>query len=465
MPEEIRTLAAYLKLDAAGLADTVFPCPDCGKEHRVPIKKIQVGDALSGSLPEIAADILGRAPRKTALIYDKKIEDVVQEALKASARGMAYKNIPLGDGVSHLDSANALGDMVAKALDADVDLILGAGSGVISDLAKWIATKAKKPFILFGTAASMNAHASITATMTMGGVKTSAWLDPASAVLFDIGVIAKAPRDMRLAGLGDLAARAICNADWKLGEFLRGISFCGLPYLLTQGGEDKYLAQAAGIGSGESGATRILAEATLVSAISMTMMAGDTSPSSGCEHVFSHYWDLQAEIEGAEKNLHGIQVGIGTMMSFALWEYMRKLDVSSIDPEALLEARPSSERLHGENIKKFGDKASLFDEAIRAKRIDDDKYPAYVRKIQDNWKAMWAALDPYVGDRGRVGKALLDAGFDLSLKTIKRTRRQALDALVYGARYRSRYTMLDLAGELGLLPARADEILESSGIA
>jgi glycerol dehydrogenase-like iron-containing ADH family enzyme len=187
MPKEIHALDAYLNLGASGLADTVLHCPECGKDHSVPIQRILVGDALASVLPGIAADILGHAPRKTALIYEKKIEGIVLEALKPSARSMSYKNIALGDGVSHLDSTAILGDMVEKGLDADVDLILGAGSGVISDLTKWIATKSKKPFILFGTAASMNAHASITATMTMGGVKTSSWLDPASAVLFDVG--------------------------------------------------------------------------------------------------------------------------------------------------------------------------------------------------------------------------------------------------------------------------------------
>jgi glycerol-1-phosphate dehydrogenase [NAD(P)+] len=465
MPKEIQGLDAYFKLDASGLADTVLHCPECGKDHRIPIKKILVGEGLAGFLPGIAAAALGHAPRKTALIYDKKIEGIVLDAVKPSGQDMSYEAIPLGDGASHLDSTDTLGDMVAKGLHADVDLILGAGSGVISDLAKWIATKAKKPFILFGTAASMNAHASITATMTTGGVKTSAWLDPASAVLFDIGVIAGAPPDMRLAGLGDLAARSICNADWKLGEFMRGRYFCPVPYILTREGENRYLACAKGIGSGESGPTRILAEATLVSALSMTMMAGDTSASSGCEHVFSHYWDLQTEIEGAEKNLHGIQVGIGTMLSFALWDYMRKLDVSRIDPEALLKTRPSREYLQKENIKKFGDKAALFDEVIQAKWIDDDEYTAHVRNTIRNWDAMWTAVDPYAGDRERVGKALVEAGFDLSLKTIKRTRRQAIDALVYGARYRSRYTMLDLAASLGVLPAHAEDILDASGLA
>jgi len=465
VPKDINDLKDYLALDAAGLADTVFHCPECGRDHLIPIKRISVGEGLALRLSEIAEEALGRKPRKTALIYDRAIEGIVLDALAPVAGAMKFANTPLGDGKTHLDSTDTLGDEVAGALDADVDFLVGAGSGVIADLAKWIATRRKIPFALFATASSMNAHASITATMTSGGVKTSAWLDPARAVLFDIGVIKDAPREMRLAGLGDLAARAICNADWKLGELIRGTRFCPVPYRMTQAGEDAYFRMASGIGKGESQATRVLSEATLVSALSMTMMAGDTSPSSGCEHAFSHYWDLQTEIEGAEKNLHGIQVGLGTLLSLSLWERMKSLDPRKIDVEGLAARRIPKERLSEENAAKFKDKAPLFDKAIASKWIPEGDFSGHLRRVVDGWDAMWTALGPYVGEARRVRKALEDAGFDLSLEAIKRTRRQALDALVYGARYRARYTMLDLAGDLGLLPGAAEEVMDGAGLA
>jgi hypothetical protein len=50
------------------------------------------------------------------------------------------------------------------------------------------------------------------------------------------------------------------------------------------------------------------------------------------------------------------------------------------------------------------------------------------------------------------------------LNAIQRTKQQALDALLFGGRYRLRYTLLDLAWDLGLFPEAAEEILESSGV-
>jgi glycerol-1-phosphate dehydrogenase [NAD(P)+] len=465
MAKEYRDLDEYCALDAEGLADTVLHCPECGRDHAVPIGAMRVGSGLAAELPGIARRMLGREPRKTALVFDSAIEDLVLPALEGVSAPMRFQPIALRGKDGHLDSTDVLGDEVAERVRGmGADFLVGAGSGVIADLTKWIATKARLPFVLYGTAASMNAHASITATMTHGGVKTSAWLDPAGAVLMDIDLISRAPKPMRLAGLGDLSARSICNADWLLGKILRGKSFCPVPFRLTASGEEACYASAAGIGSGDAAATRALAEAILVSAVSMTMMAGETSPSSGTEHVFSHYLDLQVELEGAQKNLHGIQVGLGTLLSFSAWECMRDFDIASVDPMKLAKRRPSLDSVRAENAAKFGSKGILFNEAVASKWIPDADFPAYLERVVGGWKKTWAELAPYLGDSATVRRALGDSGFDFSLASIGRSRSQALDAIVYGWRYRSRYTVLDLAWELGALDGAAERILERAGL-
>jgi glycerol-1-phosphate dehydrogenase [NAD(P)+] len=464
MPKEIATVDEYLGLRAAGLADSSFACPHCGRDHRVPIGTIRNEPGVARALPEIAAGVLERPSRKAALLYDAAIEEAVRGALIDELPRPWIAAHALGRKGEHLESDASLGDEIVHGLDREADIVIAAGSGVIADLGKWVATKAGLPLIIFGTAPSMNAYTSITATMTIEGIKTSVWLTPPAAVLMDPLVSAAAPKEMILAGMGDLSARAICNADWKLSELLAEKYFCPLPFLLTGSFEKSYLDSAPGIGRGETAALAALGEAILVSGISMTMVEGETSPSSGAEHVFSHYWDLQVELEGAPKNLHGTQVGIGTMLSFALYDYMRGVDVSRLDARALLAARPGLETLKAEHRAKFRDKARFFDEALERKWIPAGEYAPRLERIAAAWGGIWAALDPYVGKGAALRSALESAGFSYSLGTIGRTRRQALDALLFGNRYRSRYTMLDLAWELGVLPGAADEILDSSGL-
>jgi glycerol-1-phosphate dehydrogenase [NAD(P)+] len=465
MPKAVMDLDRYLGLSAAELADSSFACPRCGRNHAVPIGTIRNENGIARALPDIAAQILGRKPRKAALLYDAAIEDIVRGAVIDELPQGALATHALGRKGLHLESEASMSDEIVRGLDGDVDIVIAAGSGVIADIGKWVATKASLPLIIYGTAPSMNAYTSITATMTIEGIKTSVWLAPAAAVLMDPEVCAAAPKEMILAGMGDLSARSICNADWKLSELRTQKYFCPLPFLLTGAIEKSYLDSAPGIGRGETGALGVLGEAILVSGISMTMVEGETSPSSGAEHVFSHYWDLQVELEGAPKNLHGTQVGIGTMLSFALFEHMRGLDLSRPDPKALAAKREGVESLKAGHRAKFREKAHFFDEVLDRKWIPDEDLAPRFERIVAAWEKTWGALDPYIGKGRAIKESLESAGFAFSLETIGRTRSQACDALIFGNRYRSRYTMLDLAWELGVLPGAADEILDRSGLA
>ncbi len=149
-----------------------------------------------------------------------------------------------------LDSEESLMNQAAAAIDPQADILIGVGSGVMSDMTKGVATRLGKPFIIFGTAPSMNSYTSITASVTVNNIKVSEWFNPANAVMLDVNILAQAPKAMIHAGVGDLVARAVCNADWKLASLLRKLYFCPLPYQMTDLPELRYLEAAEGIGRG-----------------------------------------------------------------------------------------------------------------------------------------------------------------------------------------------------------------------
>jgi glycerol-1-phosphate dehydrogenase [NAD(P)+] len=266
------------------------------------------------------------------------------------------------------------------------------------------------------------------------------------------------------AGMGDLAARAMCNADWKLGALLRGAYFCPLPYQMTAANEDRYLAAAEGIAARDPQSIALLGEAILLSGLSMTVLEGVTSPSSGAEHVLSHFWDLLTHLRGAPKNLHGAQVGVGTLIIQAAYQYLREIDPAAVDPARVLRARPSLEDIEAENRALYGEKAEDFNAVARQKRIPDADLPAYLTRILDGWADLWAALDPYIAPPGRIAVPFARAGVPSRLEDIQRTPDQAREALLHGSHYRPRYTILDLLWELGLFPAAADEILARAAV-
>jgi glycerol-1-phosphate dehydrogenase [NAD(P)+] len=372
--------------------------------------------------------------------------------------------MPLGAANHLLEAEVAVADEAVEEIDPSVDILIAAGSGVICDLTKCMATALKKPFILCGTAPSMNAYTSITASLTEDGVKKSRYLQPADAVVLDVDMMAQAPLDMIRAGMGDLTARAICNADWMLSHLVRKTYFCPLPYQMTAASEQSYLKVATDIGRAELSAIHRLSEAILMSGYSMTILGGETSPSSGAEHVLSHFWDLQCKLRDVSKNLHGAQVAVGTVISLTLYDYVRGLDPRQIDPQVLARHRPSLDDVFAENRERYGNKAAIFDQVVRKKRIPDDRYEDYVRGVLDSWDGIWRAVFPYVSPVDNIREPLQEAGVPTTLKGINRTREDALEALLFGNRYRIRYTILDLAWELGIFPSAASEVLERAKV-
>ncbi|MEE4194086.1 MAG: iron-containing alcohol dehydrogenase, partial [Anaerolineae bacterium] len=335
----------FMTLDAAGMAGKMVELE--GHELSIPIPVIRVGPGVVNEVPALAADALGHAPRKPVVVFDEAIRDFVTDKVIKPLKtlGMELGELVLASDDPHhtLVASDVVGDAGAARLEADVDYLIGAGSGVIGDLTKWIATKTDTHFMIVGTAASMNGHASITAAMSFGAIKETAYnLKIADAVIYDTEILAETPLEMNLSGFSDNLARNTCNADWKLSALLRGVDdFISLPYDMMKQSQADVLAHAGKIPERDPQALAALGEACLISGMTMTIVGGLTSPSSGVEHVISHFWDLLGDLEGKAHFWHGTQVGVGVLLGLMLYEMIAELDPNTIDPQELLKKRRS----------------------------------------------------------------------------------------------------------------------------
>lgn len=466
--QKITSIDDFLSRDSSRLAYSIIdPCPVCGRKHPTPFRVIHQGKNAISLVPELAHAIVGGVPRRPVVIYDKTIEDIIFAKIIDPLRsaGLPVVPHPIAPEPGHLlDSAVINGNLAADEIGSSADLLIAAGSGVISDLTKWIATRLNRPFIVCGTAPSMNGYTSITATITENDIKVSRFLRPADAIVMDIDILAQAPLPMIHSGMGDLAARAICNADWKLSEQIKQTYFCPLPYWMTAQNETKYLTAASQIAQRDPDAIELFSEAVLLSGLSMTILEGETSPSSGAEHVISHLWDFLSHTRGLPKNFHGAQVGVATVMMLHAYQYLREIDPSRIDPKRVRNQRPPVEEFEEKNRQLYGEKADSFNAVVRKKWIPEDEYESYVANILDRWGELWEAIDPYVASTPTIITPFEQAKVPYRLADVHRNRNEAREALLHGSQYRPRYTILDLLWELGLFPNAADEILERSGV-
>ena len=463
---KIYHLNEYLALSPSDLADTNLICPECGREHFIPIKKAWAGKGLISEIPETISTILGKNPSKVGVIYDKHIETKLDEMFFSPFDSLAlpYVRVPLGELGALLDSSVDVGDKAVADLPEGIDILLGVGSGVICDLTKWIATKKKIPFIILGTAASMNAYTSVSATIAENKIKTSVMLDPAEAVLLDSDLMASAPHEMTCAGIGDLLARNVCNADWMLSRKLRDTYFCSVPYQMMISCQEKYLSQIELLGKNDSTAMKSLSDATLVSGYSMAILDGETSSSSGSEHVISHFFDFQHEIFDLPKNLHGTQVGIGTIIMSTAYDMLREMSPSDFNVDEIVGNRISLEDIIQDHALVFGKYGEKFDSVVAKKRIPENEFRHYLENIFQNWNEIWEAVDPFLMPAEVIRRAMESSGSVTNLAGINRTYENAIQALLYGSHYRPRYTILDLFWELGLFPSFATDILERAKV-
>jgi glycerol-1-phosphate dehydrogenase [NAD(P)+] len=228
--------------------------------------------------------------------------------------------------------------------------------------------------------------------------------------------------------------------------------------------QDLSFKHAAQIAEGDPAAVAALGEACLISGMTMTILGGQTSPSSGVEHIISHFWDLLGDIHGKDHFWHGTQVGVGVLMGLALYEMIEELDPRTIDPAKLLANRRSWNEIETYLKTTYPGQWEYFLKTARDKTIPDADYPAYVQDILDNWYPMWTALKPYRIPFKLVQHGMKAAGAATSLAEVHQTRETALQALLDGNFYRPRYTILDLAWELGIFPDRAEDVLKRAEV-
>ena len=464
--QRLTDLNTFLSLAPDKLVNTTLICPECEQEHPIPFKIVQSGEHLISAIPELINQVLGHEPEFIGLIYDQHLETKLRPLFfdPFHELGQPFMQIPLGAPGHLLEASVEIADNAAEKISENIGFLIGIGSGVISDLTKWIATKKQLPFLLLGTALSMNAYTSITGTMTENKVKSSRWLNPADIVILDNVLTGSAPIEMTYAGYADILARNIANADWKLSQILRGTYFCSVPFLMMSNIQESIIQSVYKSGLNTPETMRTLADGVLVSGFTMTVLNGETSPSSGSEHILSHFFDFQHNIFNLPKNLHGTQVGLGTIIMSAAYHLLLEINPLSLDLEDIERRRLSKTAWTLDHQRLFGKKSKLFDQVYFNKRIDDIEFRPYIQQIIHSWDEILAAISPYLLPSDAIREAMVMAGAPTRIKDINRTQDEVIEGLLYGSHYRTRYTVLDLFWELGLFPASAVEILERAQV-
>jgi glycerol-1-phosphate dehydrogenase [NAD(P)+] len=203
----------------------------------------------------------------------------------------------------------------AEARSVGSDLLIGFGGGKVIDVAKMAATELNLPFLSVPTATSNDAVASPVAVINFGDYVKSMGASAPIGVVADLNILRNQPHMQFLAGVGDLFSNISALEDWKLASE-RGFERVDpvAAYLSRNAVENLFRA----IENGDD-LNGVLVEGLVVSGVSM-ILAGNSRPSSGAEHLISHALD-----RFPVHSLHGLQVGVAAFFTLRLHglEYCR----------------------------------------------------------------------------------------------------------------------------------------------
>nr|WP_210167746.1 iron-containing alcohol dehydrogenase family protein [Streptomyces sp. SID4946] len=228
----------------------------------------------------------------------------LRERLAPSLPGATWYEV----GGGTLDDAIRLaGEMRSGHYDA----VVGLGGGKIIDCAKFAAARIGLPLVAVPTNLAHDGLCSPVATLDNDAGRGSYGVPNPIAVVIDLDVIRAAPARFVRAGIGDAISNINAIADWELSHRVNGEKVDGLAAAMARQAGEAVLRHPGGIG--DNGFLQVLAEALVLSGISMSI-SGDSRPSSGSCHEINHAFDLLFPKRAAA---HGEQCGLGA--AFAMY--------------------------------------------------------------------------------------------------------------------------------------------------
>ncbi len=433
-------------MDPAELLGKTIEC-GCGQVHDVPTRFFVYAEDAIESIPGTLAHFVERPC--AAIVSDQRTWTVAGERSRnaLAANGWSTEYVIVPDAGGHGPICNeAIFESLSSRLPV-ADIVLAVGSGVLNDLAKWVAFERGVPYAVLATAATMNGYASANVAPAIKGVKSLLKARAPVAVFAVPSVLTDAPYELTTAGLGDAIAKPVSTADWIASNLLRGEYFCRYCSEILNTTEPLYMNHPEDIRGRKPRAMQGLFEALFYSGIAMTII-GTSAPASGGEHLLSHTLDMMSTLDGKPHDLHGRQVGLGTLFASALYERILQIE------------KPQCRRMPDRIDSAFwgplaGSVSEQYEQKQPAIEIIEEKLSD--RRI---WRALTCAWREQVRPPQRIKDCLATAGAAHTFTDIGCTRDRLLSAVSHMHEIRKRPTVVDLAWVLGVLPTAATEIID-----
>ena len=445
-------------------------CPEgfvcsCGRVHRAEIAFIRIGRGALSSVTE-ALNTLGK--KHPMILCGTNGYEAAGKAvcrlLEETGIRYSLQILEEADGGMLKPAEYAVGSAVLN-FDHAADVVMGIGSGVINDTCKLIAKTAKISCMIVGTAPSMDGYASDGSSMEVGGIKQSLKEQIPAAIICDTAVLAQAPMHMIHAGIGDILAKTTSLFDWKLSSVATGEHYCEEIAALVNHSLQNVIRMAPAAVQRDEKAVSEITNGLVLSGVAMAM-EGSSHPASGLEHYFSHCWEMMKLERGERYELHGIQVGVGMLLTLKIMQWLKTVRPDMARVENAIQA--FDRNAWEENIRRVFPKAAEGILAIEpaAKKNDPSGRRLRAERAIASWNAIMDFADKQLPAYEEMAGFMKRLGMPTRPEEIGLSRQDVLDAFVCSRDIRNKYILSSMIWDIGCmeectewLDSRLDELI------
>jgi glycerol-1-phosphate dehydrogenase [NAD(P)+] len=376
--------------------------------------------------------------KRLAVVSDRTTHAVLGERVERALKGAFRIDSVVLPARPHADEKTV---ETIRRETAAADALIAVGSGTVNDLCKFASAGSAKPYVVFGTAPSMNGYTSLNAAITVHGHKKSLAAQAPAGAFFDLAILSAAPPRMIRSGLGDSLCRPTAQADWLLAHLLLDQPFRKLPFALLAADEGPLFESAGALLAGDAEAMQLLVRTLVLSGFG-TAICGSSQPASQGEHLISHYADMMGDPSWPAA-FHGEQIGVTTLTMAHLQE--RLLDGPPPELAADEENEVGFARRFGPALGR-----SCWSEFAQ-KRSDAATARALNERLAARWSQMQEAIGAVLRPMTYLRSVLERAGAPTRPGDIGWPAAFYGEAVRNARLIRSRYTFLDLAACSGRL--------------
>ena len=417
----------------------------CGKEHKIDLKKVDIEqgakDRISNVINELGyKHLFVVCDVNTYEAAGKYVEDNLKKN-NIDFKLYVYEDKEL---VPDEYSCGRLFQRITK----DIDLIVAVGTGTINDICKFTSYQLGLDYIVFASAPSMDGFVSDGAALVTDHVKTTYHAHVPVAVIGDTDILAEAPMDMIVAGLGDILGKYTCLLDWKIANLIEDEYICDFVIDLVKNAIEACVKYGPKIKDRDKTAVQAVMEALVLSGTCMSFV-GNSRPASGSEHHQSHYWEMQFQMENKKPILHGIKVGVGMISSISMYQRLVKetpnfeeLKTLSFDYDAWKEKVIDCYKDAATGIIALEEKAKKNDINKRNKRLDI---------MKNHWDEIVALINESLPKLEDMEKLMSSLNAPINPKQIGVSSKLVEDAIILAKEVRDRFTILQVLWDLNLL--------------